>query len=327
LQKVTNGRGLPKNWIIEGYQNCRDLTEEMKEKMTEYLLSLYGIKEDSKAVYISKIKVLGRYLTKKRGLTKFEDAKPIDLNLFLAQYTSEYTLNVSIYVIKSFYNFLQLPEITANLKLYKIQPEQITPSETLTPEEVIKIANEASKRRELYKVIILSLFESCARISEVLQLKLGDVLFSSVVNKEGQRKLIATLHFKRSKGGVKKQPVNLVMFASELKRWYDNHPNKSDKQAYLFPSPTRNGKAITNDSVGLALWNAGERLGINKRVNPHWLRHSGLSFFANNKNYNEQLLMVELDDAKAALEIQERHVCDILCVFSLQLLNKALKRL
>jgi len=30
-------RDLPKNWIIEGYQNSRDLTEEMKEKMTEYM--------------------------------------------------------------------------------------------------------------------------------------------------------------------------------------------------------------------------------------------------------------------------------------------------
>ena len=139
-----------------------------------------------------------------------------------------------------FYAFLNLPELTTNFRLYPIQPEQITPSETLTPEEVIKLANEASKRRELYKVIILTLFESCARISEVLQLKLGDVLFTSVVDKEGQRKPIATLHFKRSKDGVTKQPVNLVMFASELKRWYDNHPYKGDNQAYLFPSPTKN---------------------------------------------------------------------------------------
>ena len=66
MKKKTKGTDLPKNWIIEGYQNSGDLTEEMKEKMTEYLLSLHGIKEDSKAVYISKIKVLGRYLTKKR---------------------------------------------------------------------------------------------------------------------------------------------------------------------------------------------------------------------------------------------------------------------
>jgi len=292
LKKESKGRDLPKNWIIDEYQNSRDLTEEMKEKMTEYLLSLHGIKENSKALYISKVKVLGRFLVTKKGINRFEDAKAIDLNLFLAQYDNEYTLNICIYVIKKFYSFLNLPETTNHLRLYKIELEQITPSETLTPEEVIRIANEASKRRELYKVIILTLFESCARISEVLQLKLGDVVFSSVVDKEedNKRKPIATLHFKRSKGGVKKQPVNLVMFAFELKRWCDNHQYKGDNQAYLFPSPTKNGNAVTSDSVGIALWNAGNRLGINKRLNPHWLRHSGLSYFANDKNYTEQLL-------------------------------------
>ncbi|MFC1486384.1 tyrosine-type recombinase/integrase [Thermoproteota archaeon] len=291
MKKKSKGTDLPKNWIIEQYENNTDITEEMKEKMTEFLLSLHGIMENSKALYISKIKMLGRYLTQKRKITRFEDAKTIDLDFFLAQYNNKYTLNVTSYVIKKFYTFLNLPELTTNFRLYPIQLEQITPSETLTPEEVIKLADEASKRRELYKVIILTLFESCARISEVLQLKLGDAIFTSVVDKEGHRKPIATLHFKRSKGGVKKQPVNLVMFASELKRWYDNHPYKSDKQAYLFPSPTKNGNAVTRDSVAFSLWNAAQRLGITKRINPHWLRHSGLSFFANNKNYNEQLLM------------------------------------
>ena len=47
MKKESKVRGLPKNWIIEQYENNRDLTEEMKEKMTEYLLSLHGIKENS----------------------------------------------------------------------------------------------------------------------------------------------------------------------------------------------------------------------------------------------------------------------------------------
>ena len=31
----TEIRGLPKNWIFDQFQECRDLTEEMKEKMAE----------------------------------------------------------------------------------------------------------------------------------------------------------------------------------------------------------------------------------------------------------------------------------------------------
>ena len=102
MKKKTKGTDLPKNWIIEGYQNSGDLSEEMREKMTEFLLSLHGIMENSKALYISKIKVLGRYLNQQREITRFEDVKAIDLNLFLAQYDNKYTLNVTSYVIKKF---------------------------------------------------------------------------------------------------------------------------------------------------------------------------------------------------------------------------------
>jgi len=174
----TEIRGLPKNWIFDQFQECRDLSEEMKETMIKYLLSLHGVKDNTKSFYLSKAKILGIFLAK-RGITRFEDAKSIDIDLFLSQYGNENTLNAFIYVFKQFYNFLKLPDIIAHLKYYKIELEQITPSETLTPEEVIAIANEASKKRELYKVVILTLFESCARISELLRLKLGDIVFSS----------------------------------------------------------------------------------------------------------------------------------------------------
>ena len=258
-------RAIPKSWIIEGYENCDGLTEEMKERMTEYLLSLHGVKESTKDDYLSKVKMLGIFLTK-HGIVRFEDANSRDIDIFLSKYNNENTLNLYIYVFRCFYNFLNLPEVVSHLKLYNIELEQITLSETLTPEEVIAISQESGKRREMYKPLTLTLYESCARISEVLHLKLGDVVFSSVTDKEGYRKLIATLHFKRSKGGVKKQPVVLVMFASELKRRIDNHPYKGDKQTWLFPSPCNQGEPVTIDTVEYVLWNSGTRLGIRKTL-------------------------------------------------------------
>ena len=119
----------------------------------------------------------------------------------------------------------------------KPEEETITPSELLSPDEVVTLANEAGNKRDMYKVVTLTLFESCARISELLQLHVGDVIFGSVVDKEGNRKLMATLHFKRAKGNVKKQPVVITMFAGELKRWVESHPFKANAQACLFPSP------------------------------------------------------------------------------------------
>lgn len=43
---------------------------------------------------------------------------------------------------------------------------------------------QAGKRRDMNKAISLTLFESCAKISEMLELKIGDVVFNTVTDKE-----------------------------------------------------------------------------------------------------------------------------------------------
>ena len=280
---------VPKSEAVERCEKG-NLTEEMRQKILQYYLSLHGCSENTKENYVERVKKFGEFLLE-RGIKKFEDANRLDIDLFLSKYKSEGTKNLLILIIKNFYKFIGKTEVTKHLKFYRIRLEQLTPSETLTPDEVVALANEAGKKREMNKILVLTLYESCARISEILNLLLGDVVFSSVVDKEGKRKLIATLHFKRSKGGVKKQPVTLIMFASELKRWVDNHPCKGDIQAYLFPSPYDHNYPVSDVNVLILLRNAAKRCGIKKRVNPHWFRHSALTYFANNKNYNEQLLM------------------------------------
>jgi len=261
------------------------LPTEMQKRLGEFEFGFHVVRDNTKADYHARMMWFGSFQVD-RGKS-FEDVERKDIDLFLSGYEKPSTKNVFIAVFRRFYR--DKPEVVAHLRVYEIDLEEITPSEILTPEEVVTLAVEAGKKREIYKYLILTLFESCARISELLNLKLGDVVFSSVVDKEGKRKLIATLHFKRSKGGVRKQPVVLVMFASELQRWVN--AQKGIEQSYLFPSPYLKDEPISHESVETALWNAGQRLNVMKRLHPHWLRHSGLSYFANQKNYSEQLLM------------------------------------
>jgi len=263
------------------------LNREMLDTMLDYLLTL-RVSDSTKELYLQRLRMFGLYLMK-YGIKSFTNVSKADVNRFLSNYDKNNTKNGYITALRPFYNFLNKPDVVKDLGYYAEELEPITPSEVLTPDEVVAIAEKAGERREMYRVIILSLFESCARVNELLHLKKGDVQFHSVTDKEGHRKLIATLYFKRSKGNIPKQPVTLIMFASELKRYCDNH--HGDSQSWLFPSPYDQKKPITKDTVEYILWHAGERLGIKKRLYPHWLRHSGLSFFANNKNYNEQLLM------------------------------------
>jgi site-specific recombinase XerD/ribosomal protein L40E len=238
---------------LEDHIRIDGLSEEMLDTMFDYLLTL-RVSEGSKANYLQKLRNFGLWLMK-QGIRSFASVKKSRIDRFLATYDKNNTKNGIITALRPFYrDFLNKPSVVESLTCYAEELEPITPSDVLTPDEVVRIAEQAGKRRDMYKVATLTLFESCARVSELLHLKKGDVQFHSVTDKEGHRKLIATLYFKRSKGNVPKQPV-------------------------------------TRDVVEYVLWEAGTKLGIGKRLHPHWLRHSGLSFFANNKNYNEQLLM------------------------------------
>jgi integrase len=277
---VTEGSGKHRKNRAE---RLRVLTPEMQTRLGEFELGLHGIREDTKEDYVNRILLFGNFLVE-RGKT-FDNADSKEIDLFLSGFPNPGTKNNFIISFRAFYSVK--PKLTKHLKLYDVELAPINPADILSPEEVMQIAQEAGKKRDLYKIAILTLYESCCRISELTALRREDVTFQSVNDKEGKRKLIATLHFMRAKGGVKKQPIVLVMFAAELKRWVDAQKGSS----FLFPSPSNKDEHISGQSIGEALWNAGQRLNIKKPLHNHWLRHSGLSYFANQKNYNEQLLM------------------------------------
>lgn len=273
---------------LSDYIKTNGLNQIMQDTLLDYLLSLH-VSELSKEQYLCRLRKFGLWL-RENGLRSFTDAEKAHINRFLAMYKKNNTKNGYLTTLIPFYrDFLNKTEVITGLNYYNEELEPITPSDVLTPDEVVKIAEKAGQRRDMHKTIILSLYEGCARINEDLHLKKDDVQFESATDKEGHGKLIARLHFKRSKRNAPKQPVTLIMFASELKRYINNHPG--DSQSWLFPPPQNPDKPLSKDTVGYVLWHVETEAGIKKRLNPHWLRHSGLSFFANDKNYNEQLLM------------------------------------
>ena len=265
------------------------LNDSLVGTMANYLTTMHNLSEGTKEGYLVRLRRFAIFLIE-HGYASFEDADKEILDRFLSGMKSHNTVNGYLTTLKPFYReFLNKKTVVKGLKYYLEEVQPISPSELLTPDEVIRIAEECGKRREMYKVIPLVFFESCARKSEVLGLKLGDVAFASVLDKENKKRLIATLHFSRSKANVPKQPVTLVMFAYELKRYCDNHGGSP--QDWLFPSPYNRLKSIGTNVIEELLYESARKLGIQKRVNPHWFRHSGLSYFANSRNYNEQLLM------------------------------------
>ena len=274
---------------IENVLEAETLPPKMREALKEWYKSLHNIKLRTRLNYLFIVKKFGEYLVE-NGKQRFEDAGKKDVDSYLSTINKESTHNSVLIVIKRFYNDIKKSEVVKTLKAKSIDLKSIPPSQLITPEEIVELAGATGDQE--YKTAILTLYESSARVDvEVLKLKLEDVVFSSVRDKEDNHNLIATLHFGNSKGDVKKEPVTLSMFAGELKSWVENHPNKGDKQAWLFPSKTNPSKPIPYITIWHNLRKAKEKTGIKKRVNPHWLRHSSLSFCANELNYNEQLLM------------------------------------
>jgi integrase len=274
---------------LREYISIDGLNEKIQQTIASYLATMHNLSEGTKEGYLVRLRRFALFLME-HGCTSFEDAGKEAVNEFLSSKKNHSTVNGYITTLKPFYReFLNKEEVIKSLKYYLEEVQPISPSELLTPDEVVKIAEACGRRREMYKVIALTLFESCARKGEVLSLKLGDVAFTSVFDKENKKRLIATLHFSRSKANVPKQPVTLVMFAYEMKRYCDNHGG--EPQAWLFPSPYDKNNLIGTNVIEDLLYESARKLGIQKRVNPHWFRHSGLSYFANCRNYNEQLLM------------------------------------
>ena len=257
-----------------------------RQTLQSFVKSLTHTTPRTRLHYLDCLKKLGLSLEK-----PYEQMTKGDLSDFLDGIKKAGTYNSVLIPIKSFFKWLGREEVVKDLKQKKTRLS-ISPSELLTPEDVIKLASAMGDL--MWKAFTLTLFESAARISEVLELRVSDVEFHPVKTKEGEAGLVATLYFKRSKGEVQKEPVAMSMFSVDLKKWWEDHPQKHNPNAYLFYAQKYDHNAersLDITTVRAMLLRAKKITKVKKKVNPHWFRHSMLSYCVNVLNYNEQLLM------------------------------------
>ena len=225
---------------------------------------MYDCKEWTKQNYA---KCLASFVLSRETRDRiFLEVTKSEIGQYLSTRSSQNTKNLNIFTIRNFYtNYLEKRK-QSNTYTKKVIIKEIPPSELLTQNEIIALATEAGKRRDMNKVIILVLSESCARISEVLNLKIGDIVFTTVTDKAGKRNLIAELHFQKSRGDIKKPSVTMMMYSAELKKWIENHPDKNNAQAYLFPSPRLKNEPINDESVRRIIHNAAYEIGLKRKI-------------------------------------------------------------
>jgi site-specific recombinase XerD len=194
------------------------------------------------------------------------------------------SVNLHMVSIKKLYGMLYpnqrgYPKVVQHLRIppyseagiSKLQKEDL-----LTPREIERMVHAVDITQ--WKALIKVCFESGFRLSELLSMTIDSVNFN-----ENE----AVVRINTSK--TKLRTVLLIDSLPELKAWMQEHPLNNDPKAPLWYS-NRN-KVMSTRNVQYILKQAAKKAGINKRVFPHLLRHSIITWRKKMGMVREELCM------------------------------------
>jgi len=176
------------------------------------------------------------------------------------------TVCLIYYALQRFFKYVKREDLLQDIKPPK-RPQ--TAPKYLTVEEVKKLVDHTARPRD--RALILMLFATGLRVSEIVSLKIGDVDF-----KRG----VVRVH--RHKSELESE-IPIADFALLALREAINTYFRQDNDAPLFQN--KYGEVLSVRSVQRILQNAAKRAGIKKKVSPHVLRHTYATFLLS-KGFN-----------------------------------------
>jgi integrase len=138
------------------------------------------------------------------------------------------------------------------------------PKDLITEEEVKLLANNTYNLRD--RAIIMTLYDTGARIGELLLLKIGDVSF--------ERKYARiSIPFEGKTGS---RSILVRACSPAISQWLLEHPNRNDRKAPLFCGiwSKKKGEPLNYPTIRKMLRETFKRAGVDKPSNPHQFRHS-----------------------------------------------------
>ncbi len=194
----------------------------------------------------------------------FDKAQKEDLQRLVAEIEkkswAEWTKYDNKVMLKKFYKWLEgdgeeMPKkirwLQARIKNHKL----ISPHDLLTDEEVSKMIAVCTNIRD--KAFVSVLYESGCRISELLSMKVKDVveddygLVIHVTGKTGPRR------------------IRLIDSVPYLSNWTANHPKDRESPLWVSIGTLNNGKQLSYNSIRSNLIELAKKAGISKPINPH----------------------------------------------------------
>lgn len=247
--------------------------EAVLKSYNDYLKLERGLSANSIEAYIRDVVKLKQYLEiEGKGVLPLE-VQQDDIQGFLAYLyelgLSPYTQSRVLSGLKSFYNFLLYEDLMEVSPVELIEAPKLGRKlpDTLSYDEIVSILNafemgipEEARNRAMLEV----LYSSGLRVSELVNLQLGDIL--------------ADISFLKIKGKGDKE--RLVPIGKDALKYTASYVNEI--RSHMTPKPgeenivflNRRGKRLTREMLFMIVKKMTERAEINKNVSPHTFRHS-----------------------------------------------------
>lgn len=252
--------------------SSRELSVKNKELIFRFLNHISPeVSESRLTFYTHKLRRLAGWLQKDFDTVTEQDLR--SLLTFLSKGNprlnggkfSQGTVHGYKVTLKRFYRWLEGDDEEYPRKVRWIKTSGETtriqePEQLLTFEEVLKMIRHARNPRD--KAMISFLYESGARVSEMLSMKIRHLEFTSTVVK-------ATLPASKTKP----RAIPLVSCKRHLATLLNYHPLKDNPDAPLWSNLKRRGNnPLISQTVGEILKAIALDAGITKRVYPHLFR-------------------------------------------------------
>jgi len=179
--------------------------------------------------------------------------------------------------IKAFYKWLEKSDdYPEKVRWIKYKVKRTLPKNVPCELDIKKLISAADHLRD--KALIFALYESGARISEILSLKLGDFNFDKygvffvVDGKTGQRR------------------IRLIDAVPDLQAWINKHPLKDNTDAPIWCNLNDPKMPLDYNAARAMLKRTAKRAGLPQKMHAHMLRHARLTQLA--KEFTESELKI-----------------------------------
>jgi len=198
---------------------------------------------------------------------------------------SPFTLQGDILELKLFFRWLvpeKVKELFKNIKIKKAR-RHLPVDQLITREDISRMVEACDKIRD--RALIMLMWDSGARISEILGLNIGHVQFDRygaviiVSGKTGMRRL------------------RLISSVPDLQAWVNMHPQRHDANTPLFVTSRKFGeqpRRLSDRTVQNRLKFLARKLGITKPIHPHAIRHARLTDLVRSNGGKQGLSEMEL---------------------------------